>query len=387
MSGSVGGEPGLTYADAGVDIAAGEHAVELIKAHARSTDRPGVLGGIGGFGGLFDLKALQYDDPVLVSSTDGVGTKSVVAWSTGRYDTIGIDLVGTADDVAAQGADPLFFFDYLSMGRLDPEVAATIVGGVAEGCRQAGAALLGGEMSEHPQLMAAGEFDLVGFVVGAVERTRVLPRDVVVGDVLVGIESPGLRCNGYTLARRGAARSRRPVPRRAGVAGCRRHAGRRAPAPERHLRADAGGRPRRGGRARVRAHHRRRPAGQRQPDPAGRRRRADHAGRWPEPRIFAEVQRAGDVADAEMASVFNLGVGMVAALPAPEAERAIAVVEQAGLGAWVIGEIGPGGAACSCANTGPPPPPRSRRGRLGCAVEPACCQPRALLARRAARQA
>ena len=160
------------------------------------------MGGIGGFGGLFDLGALAYDDPVLVSSTDGVGTKSVVAWSTGRYDTIGIDLVGTADDIAAQGAEPLFFFDYLSMGRLDPQIAATIVGGVAEGCRRAGAALLGGEMSEHPQLMGAGEFDLVGFAVGAVERDAVLPRDVAIGDVLMGIESPGLRCNGYTLARR-----------------------------------------------------------------------------------------------------------------------------------------------------------------------------------------
>jgi phosphoribosylformylglycinamidine cyclo-ligase len=333
---------GLTYADAGVDIAAGERAVDLIKAHARSTDRPGVMGGIGGFGGLFDLQALHYDDPVLVSSTDGVGTKSVVAWTTGRYDTIGIDLVGTADDVAAQGADPLFFFDYLSMGRLDPEVAATIVGGVAEGCRRAGAALLGGEMSEHPQLMAPGEFDLVGFAVGAAERDAVLPRDVAVGDVLVGIESPGLRCNGYTLARRalleragraldepawpGADMSladellRPSVIYAPTLAALRKDTGVRAFA---HI--TGGGLP--GNVNRVLP-----------PDGDAHIVR----GSWSEPRIFAEVQRAGDIADTEMTSVFNLGIGMVAVVPAADAARAIEVVVGTGLRAWVIGEIGPG---------------------------------------------
>ncbi len=333
---------GLTYADAGVDIAAGEHAVDLIKEHARSTDRPGVLGAIGGFGGLFDLQALAYTDPVLVSSTDGVGTKSVVAWSTGRYDTIGIDLVGTADDVAAQGADPLFFFDYLSMGRLDPDIAATIVGGVADGCRRAGAALLGGEMSEHPQLMAEGEFDLVGFVVGAAERARVLPRDVAVGDVLVGIESPGLRCNGYTLARRALLdRAARSLDEPAWP-------GADVTLADELLRPSVIYAPTLAAvRDAVDVHAFAHVTGGGLPGNVNRILPADGdariaRGRWPEPRIFAEVQRAGDVADSEMEAVFNLGVGMVAAVPASDAARAIEVVEAAGLGAWVIGEIGPG---------------------------------------------
>ncbi len=340
-------EDGLTYAAAGVDIEAGERAVELIKQHAESTFRPGVIGAIGGFGGLFDLAAIELDDPVLVSSTDGVGTKSVLAWTTGRYDTIGIDLVGTADDIAAQGATPLFFFDYLSMGHLDPHIAATIVSGVAEGCRQAGAALLGGEMSEHADVMEPGEFDLVGFVVGAVERTRILPRDVVAGDVLVGIESPGLRCNGYTLARRalldragrsldepawsGASTSLadellRPSVIYAPTLQALTHA------TDVHgfAHITGGGLP-----GNV---HRILP-----PGCAARIRR----GSWPEPPIFAEIQRAGDVARAEMESVFNLGVGMVVALPADAVSVALDVVHGASLGAWVIGDVvaGDGGVA------------------------------------------
>lgn len=329
----------LTYAGAGVDIAAGEHAVELIKEHARSTMRPGVLGGIGGFGGLFDLGALNYRDPILVSSTDGVGTKSVVAWTTGRYDTIGIDLVGTADDIAAQGADPLFFFDYLSMGKLEPETAAAIVGGIAQGCRQAGAALLGGEMSEHPQLMAPGEFDLVGFVVGAVERADVLPREVSIGDAIVGIASPGLRCNGYSLARRALLD----------------RAGRSLDAP-----AWAGA-------ATSLADELLRPSVIYAPVLARLRAGVDvHAfahitgggivgnlnrvlpsdadalvarSRWREPEIFGEVQRAGDISDAEMESVFNLGIGMSAVLPAGDAARAVEIVQAGGHDAWIIGEV------------------------------------------------
>jgi phosphoribosylformylglycinamidine cyclo-ligase len=335
-------DDGLTYAGAGVDIAAGERAVDLIKAHARSTDRPGVMGGLGGFGGLFDLRAVSLDDPVLVSSTDGVGTKSVVAWTTGRYDTIGIDLVGTADDIAAQGAEPLFFFDYLSMGRLDPEIAATIVGGVAEGCRRAGAALLGGEMSEHADLMAPGEFDLVGFAVGAAARDAVLPRDVAVGDVLVGIESPGLRCNGYTLARRALLdRAGRALDEAA-------WSGADVTLADELLRPSVIYAPTLAAlRDAVDVHAFAHITGGGLPGNVNRVLPPDgdaHVarGRWPEPRIFAEVQRAGDVADAEMESVFNLGIGMVAVLPAPDAARAVEIVHAAGLGAWTIGEIAPG---------------------------------------------
>ncbi len=193
----------LTYSGAGVDIAAGERAVELIKQHVRSTFRPEVVGDIGGFGGLFSFDPRQLEQPLLVSSTDGVGTKSLIARLTGRYDTIGVDLVAmSVDDIAVQGAEPLFFLDYISIGKLVPEIVDDIVGGVAHGCVQAGCALLGGEMSEHPDVMEPGEFDLVGFAVGVVERSRVLPRQIRPGDVVIGFSSPGLRCNGYSLARR-----------------------------------------------------------------------------------------------------------------------------------------------------------------------------------------
>ncbi|MGE0877244.1 MAG: phosphoribosylformylglycinamidine cyclo-ligase [Acidimicrobiia bacterium] len=198
---------GETYRGAGVDIDAGEAAVDRIKPLVRSTYRPEVIGDIGSFGGLFALGPLlagKYRDPVLVSSTDGVGTKAQVAAALGRYDTIGLDLVAMCvDDIACQGAEPLFFLDYISIGKLDPAQVEALVAGVAEGCRQAGCALIGGEMAEHPGVMAAGEFDLVGFAVGVVERDRIISgRDVTVGDVLVALPSPGLRSNGYSLARR-----------------------------------------------------------------------------------------------------------------------------------------------------------------------------------------
>src|SRR5436190_2118459 len=192
----------LTYADAGVDIAAGEKAVELIKEHVRSTFRAEVVGDVGGFGGLFAVDWKRYDDPLLVASTDGVGTKSVIARLADRRDTIGIDCVAmSVDDIAVQGAEPLFFLDYVSVGKLVPEEVDDIVGGVAEGCRQAGCALLGGEMSEHPGVMELGEFDLVGFAVGVVDRAQVLPKGVRAGDRVIGFGHPGLRCNGYSLAR------------------------------------------------------------------------------------------------------------------------------------------------------------------------------------------
>ena len=170
-------EQRLTYSAAGVDIAAGEKAVELIKEHVRSTFRREVVGDIGGFGGLFAIDWKQYQNPLLVSSTDGVGTKSLIARLANRRDTIGIDCVAmSVDDIAAQGAEPLFFLDYISVGRLVPEEIDELVAGVAEGCRTARCALLGGEMSEHPGLLEPGEFDLVGFAVGAVDRDRVLPQ-------------------------------------------------------------------------------------------------------------------------------------------------------------------------------------------------------------------
>ncbi len=192
-----------TYAGAGVDIEAGDRAVDLIKPLVAATMRPEVLGGLGDFGSLFALDVATYREPVLVAGTDGVGTKALVAQATGRFDTIGIDLVAMCvDDLVCQGAEALFVLDYIATGAVDPAQMAELVSGVAEGCRQVGAALVGGEMAEHPGVMKPGEFDLVGFAVGVVERSAVLgPDRVEAGDVLIGLSSPGLRCNGYTLAR------------------------------------------------------------------------------------------------------------------------------------------------------------------------------------------
>ena len=330
----------LTYRSAGVDIEAGEAAVERIKAHVRSTFRPEVLGDLGGFGGLFSLGHHRLKDPVLVASTDGVGTKSMIARLTGKYDTIGIDLVAmSADDIAVQGAEPLLFLDYISVGALDPDMVDAIVEGVAEGCRQAGCALIGGEMSEHPDLMAPGEFDLVGFAVGIVERDAILPQHVRAGDRVIGFASPGLRSNGYSLARRalidragrdlsapawkgwghslGEELLRPSVIYAPAMAALRRKV-------EVHAFAHVTGGGIAGNLERVLPHG------------------VDgvvHRGIWDEPRIFAEVQAAGDIADAEMEATFNLGLGMLAVVPAREAEHALDAVRAAGHQAWNVGEI------------------------------------------------
>ena len=330
----------LTYAGSGVDIAAGEKAVEMIKDHVRSTFRPEVVGDLGGFGGLFSLGRLPHRDPLLVSSTDGVGTKSLLASMTGRYDTIGIDCVAmSADDIAAHGAEPLFFLDYISMGKLVPEQADEIVAGVARGCRDAGCALIGGEMSEHPGILDPGEFDLVGFAVGVVERSEILPADVRSGDAIVGFASPGLRCNGYSLARAalleregralgdpawaGAHHSLADVLLEPSViyAPAMLELARRVPVHA-FAHVTGGGIP--GNLVRV------------LPD------RCDGVvwrGTWDEPRIFAEIQRAGDVPDLEMQNVFNLGVGMLAVISRDHGEQALDVVRSEGHDAWIVGEV------------------------------------------------
>jgi phosphoribosylformylglycinamidine cyclo-ligase len=299
-----------------------------------------VLGDVGGFGGLFALGDLPYRDPVMVLSTDGVGTKSAIARLVGRYDTIGHDVVAmSVDDIAVQGAEPLAFLDYLSVGKVVPETVEEIVGGVAEGCRQAGAALSGGEISEHPDLMEPGEFDLVGFAVGVVERSEILPRDVAAGDRIVGLASPGLRCNGYSLARRalfdrrgrsvdepawdGAPRSLGAELLVPSVIYAPMMAALRAEVPVHGFAHITGG------------------------GISGNLNRAlpddcdgvVRRGTWTEPRIFAEIQAAGDVDDDEMEHVFNLGLGMLAIVPSGEETRAVDVLQGAGVEAFVVGEV------------------------------------------------
>jgi len=330
----------LTYRDAGVDTAAGDKAVELIKEHVRSTFRPGVVGDVGSFGGLFAFTDGRLRDPLLVASTDGVGTKAVVARLARRYGSIGIDCVAmSVDDVAANGAEPLFFLDYISFGKLVPETVDEIVGGVAEGCRQAGCALLGGEMSEHGGVMEPDEFDLVGFAVGVVERSGVLPAGVLPGDAVVGLASGGLRCNGYSLARRalldvdgrdldgpawaGAGHSLADELLRPSVI--------YAPAlldlrqrVDVHAFAHVTGGGILGNLARV------------LPDDADAVVWRDA---WERPRVFAEVQAAGSVAHGEMEHVFNLGLGMLAVVPGDAVRTALDALRAAGHEAWVVGEI------------------------------------------------
>jgi phosphoribosylformylglycinamidine cyclo-ligase len=339
-----------TYAGAGVDIDAGEAAVDLIRPLVASTLRPEVLGGLGDFGGLFALDTDRYRQPVLVSGTDGVGTKALVAEATGRFDTIGIDLVAMCvDDLVCQGAEPLFLLDYISTGAVDPAQMAALVSGVAEGCRQVGATLLGGEMAEHPGAMKPGQFDLVGFAVGVVERASVLgPARVEAGDVLIGLASPGLRCNGYTLARhvlldRAGLSYDAPAWPGAGVSladELLRPSVIYTPAVRAAMAATS-----RDGHPGIHAvaHITGGGFGGNVPRalPAGLRAVIDR-GAWEVPPIFSEIRRLGRVTDDEMARVFNLGLGMVALVAEDRVTEALSALGDAGVEGAVVGHVEPG---------------------------------------------
>jgi phosphoribosylformylglycinamidine cyclo-ligase len=334
---------GLTYAASGVDIDAGNRMVQLIKPLVKSTARRGADAEIGGFGGLFDLKRAGFRDPVLVAGTDGVGTKVKVAIETGVHNTIGIDLVAmSVNDLVVQGAEPLFFLDYFACGKLDPKMGAAVVAGIADGCRQAGCALIGGETAEMPGVYHGGDYDLAGFAVGAVERGAILPRrDMRAGDVLLGIASSGVHSNGFSLVRKVVARSRlkwnAPAPfdrkRRLGAAvlaptriyvkSCLA-AIRETKAVKALAHITGGGFPDNIPRV--------------LPDKLGAR--IDLA-RVPVLPVFRWLAGAGGIAEREMLRTFNCGIGMIAVVEPRAAEKVAAVLKREGEKVVRLGELVP----------------------------------------------
>ena len=334
---------GLSYASSGVDIEAADAAVDAIRDLVASTaNQPGVIGTIGGFGGLFEVPP-GYRRPVLVSSTDGVGTKLAVATAAGRFDTIGLDLVAmVVDDLVCCGARPLFFLDYQLLGRIDPDQVREVLVGIAEGCRQAGCAIVGGELAEHPGLIQPGEIDLAGFAVGIVERDEIIDGPAVTreGDLLIGLPSPGLRSNGYSLARTALLE----------------HAGRSLSDPawpgagswtvaDELLRPSVIYTPailRLLGRIRVHAIAHVTGGGLPGNVPRVINPRLDAVfdrGSWETPRIFREIQSAGQVSDEEMARVFNLGLGMIVAVDPGDGKAAVEALSQGAVDARVVGRL------------------------------------------------
>ena len=330
---------GLTYKDAGVDVDAGDSLVDRIGPLAARTRIPEVLAGVGGFAGLCAVPT-GLNEPILVSGTDGVGTKLKVAFLTGRHDTVGIDLVAMCvNDIVTCGARPLFFLDYFATGKLSVDVAASVIGGIARGCEDAGCALLGGETAEMPGMYAEGEYDLAGFSVGVVEKAKILDgKRVAVGDAIVGIASSGLHSNGYSLVRR-AVLERCKLPLDADPGGLGEPLADALMRPTRiYARAvkellgacdvraishiTGGGLP--GNVPRV------------LPDDLGVE---IDSKCWPRPPIFDVVQRCGDVAESEMRRAFNIGLGLVVVVPEADVARAIEAAERAGEKAYRIGRV------------------------------------------------
>ncbi len=326
-----------TYRDAGVDIAAGDALVDRIKPLAAATGRPGVMGSLGGFGALFDLKAAGFADPVLVSTTDGVGTKLKLAIDTGRHDTVGVDLVAMCvNDLVVQGAEPLLFLDYFATGALDVEQAARVVAGIARGCALAGCALVGGETAEMPGLYRGGDYDLAGFAVGAAERGTLLPAGVAPGQAVLGLASSGVHSNGFSLVRKivagGNAGWNDPAPFAPGQT-----LAEALLEPTRiYVRAVLA--LHRAGLLRAAAHI----TGGGLPGnlpralPPGTRAVLD-AGAWPRPPVMAWLADRGGVAPDEMLRVFNCGIGM--ALVVEDAPAATALLQDHGETVFAIGRI------------------------------------------------
>jgi phosphoribosylformylglycinamidine cyclo-ligase len=334
--------PGLTYASAGVDVAAGDRAVAMMRAAVEATHGPRVLGGLGGFAGLWSFDRDRWRDPVLASAADGVGTKVLVAQALDRHDTVGLDLVAmVVDDLVVVGAEPLFLLDYLAVGQLDPGRVAAVVAGVAEGCRLARCALLGGETAEHPDALPPDGYDLAGFAVGVAERERLLgPDRVQPSDVLLGLASTGLHANGFSLARRALVRAgvgyEQVLPELGGPVGEALLVPTRIYAPDLvDLLAEG-----------VEVHAMCHVTGGGLPGnlprslPPGLTARVDRAS-WEPPVVFRVVQALGGVADDEMARATNLGVGMVLVLPPAAADRAAAFLAGRGIDAWAMGEVAP----------------------------------------------
>ncbi|MGH8662864.1 MAG: phosphoribosylformylglycinamidine cyclo-ligase [Burkholderiales bacterium] len=328
--------PSLSYRDAGVDIDAGDRLVARIKPLAARTRREGVLAGIGGFGALFEL-GQRYRQPVLVSGTDGVGTKLKLAFQLDRHDTIGIDLVAmSANDILVQGAEPLFFLDYFACGRLDVDVAARVIAGIAKGCELAGCALIGGETAEMPGMYPPGEYDLAGFAVGAVEKDRIIDgRAIRPGDAVIGLASSGPHSNGYSLIRRilelrpadlAAELDGRPLadalmaPTRIYV---RSLLGLLEAVPVKGMAHITGG----GLLENI----------PRVLPPDTKAVLAQSA--WPMPAVFAWLQETGNIAQAELQRTFNCGIGMVVIVARDDADRALAHLRGCDEAAWMIGEV------------------------------------------------
>lgn len=327
------------YKSAGVDIEAGYEAVNRMKTHVNKTVRPGVMGGLGGFGGMFDLSELPYEKPVLISGTDGVGTKLMLAIQMDKHDTIGIDCVAMCvNDVVAQGAEPLYFLDYIATGKLRPERVEDIVRGIAEGCSQAGCALIGGETAEMPDMYRENDYDLAGFTVGAVEKSKLIqPENVKEGDVLIGLASNGVHSNGFSLVRKVLKASEMDLNQTFDLLGTT--LGEALLAPTRiyvkpilnllsshtvHGIAHITG----GG------------FEENIPRmlPEGLTAQVDY-GSWPVPPIFDLIEKSGELSRREMFTTFNMGIGMALSVPPEEVVEVIKQLEQDGERAYVIGRV------------------------------------------------